>query len=219
MEFRHRLRKARKNKNLTQEQLAEKVGVTQAAIQSLESGRVKSTPHILKISRILEVSPDWLENGIGQENLMPPPSEAIKVPLLRWSDLNLTGQKDEIIDKISHILKEKEKKQEVYPVYFREEDIKGKIISALKAEQIDAMIPRNYHPLTIDPNEYLIIEYNRAPREGSIVLAKMDKGIAVRQYVKDGTQHILKALNEKFPNIEKFEVLGVVIGKSSYIEI
>ena len=61
-----RLRKARKQKGLTQTELAEKLGITQKSYQRMETGN-----HDLKMSTIyqlcktLEISSDWL---IGLKN-------------------------------------------------------------------------------------------------------------------------------------------------------
>lgn len=61
-----RLKKARKQKGLTQTELAEKLGITQKSYQRMETGN-----HDLKMSTIyqlcktLEISSDWL---IGLKN-------------------------------------------------------------------------------------------------------------------------------------------------------
>lgn len=56
------LKEIRKQKNLTQTQLAEKSGVDQATISNLEIGRVKcpSWEIVAKLSRALRVSPNKL---------------------------------------------------------------------------------------------------------------------------------------------------------------
>lgn len=61
-----RLLQARQRKNLTQEELAIKSGVSQVTIQQLESGRNKSSRKIADIANALSVSTDWLAKGITQ---------------------------------------------------------------------------------------------------------------------------------------------------------
>lgn len=61
----YRIKEVRKEKNITQEQLAKKSGVSRAIISGLESGRttVTSTKTIMKIAKALgcEVSYIFLE--------------------------------------------------------------------------------------------------------------------------------------------------------------
>jgi transcriptional regulator with XRE-family HTH domain len=60
-----RLATLRKERGFTQVELAEKVGVVQAAISSYESGRLRPHPQmLLKLSEILELSVDQL---LGRE--------------------------------------------------------------------------------------------------------------------------------------------------------
>ena len=62
-----RLQQARKTKSLTQQELAEKAGVTQGTIFHLESGRNKSSRNILKIAKALDVNARWLMYGENSE--------------------------------------------------------------------------------------------------------------------------------------------------------
>lgn len=59
-----RLKTARKNKGLTQTELGEKIGVSQNAIQKIESGG--DTKHIVSLASVLEVNPIWLQTGNGR---------------------------------------------------------------------------------------------------------------------------------------------------------
>lgn len=60
-----RLKQARKEAGLTQQELADRSGLAQATISKLESGLISRTVEILTISRVLGVNPDWLARGIG----------------------------------------------------------------------------------------------------------------------------------------------------------
>ncbi|MCK0552550.1 helix-turn-helix transcriptional regulator [Pantoea ananatis] len=60
-----RLRIAMAEQGVTQSTLAEKVGVSQAAIQKLTSGKAKSSTKLLAIATALNVNPIWLETGNG----------------------------------------------------------------------------------------------------------------------------------------------------------
>ena len=63
--FAQRLKIAMAEQGLNQSGLAEKVGVSQAAIQKLTSGRARTTTKILALAEALNVNPSWLESGLG----------------------------------------------------------------------------------------------------------------------------------------------------------
>lgn len=102
--------------NVTQSALAEKVGVSQAAIQKIASGKAKSSTKIVEIAAALGVRPEWLgeQNGpmkeidsttLGQhpdsnigpesewgsvstwDHNTPLPSDEVEVPFLRDIEL------------------------------------------------------------------------------------------------------------------------------------
>lgn len=61
-----RLRIARLACNLTQIQLAEKIGVLQGSISRIENG-VATTPYLFKLAEALKVSAAWLSGDIGND--------------------------------------------------------------------------------------------------------------------------------------------------------
>lgn len=52
-----------KQVKLTQEQLAEIIGVSQASVQKYVSGKTQATNKILELARALECDPEWLATG------------------------------------------------------------------------------------------------------------------------------------------------------------
>ncbi|HCA9597101.1 TPA: helix-turn-helix transcriptional regulator [Klebsiella variicola] len=60
-----RLREARKAADMTQKALGNAVGVSQAAIQKIETGKAIQTTKLLDIAKILKVRPEWLSSGSG----------------------------------------------------------------------------------------------------------------------------------------------------------
>jgi phage repressor protein C with HTH and peptisase S24 domain len=60
-----RLKEARVESGLTQAALAERAGVDQSTIATLETGERKGTKQIVAIARALGVEPDWLSEGHG----------------------------------------------------------------------------------------------------------------------------------------------------------
>lgn len=76
-----RLKHARKHRGLTQSALAELIGVSQAAIQKIESGKAYQTTKLVDLANALKVKPEWLGSGEGemllsaQGEALPPESE------------------------------------------------------------------------------------------------------------------------------------------------
>nr|EKV4193271.1 helix-turn-helix transcriptional regulator [Klebsiella michiganensis] len=60
-----RLREARKAASMTQKALGEAVGISQAAIQKIETGKASQTTRLLDIATALRVRPEWLSSGDG----------------------------------------------------------------------------------------------------------------------------------------------------------
>lgn len=68
MKFHERLREARHAADLTQEQLAERLGLTRSAVGQWESEKLHtcpSTDHLLSLAEKLDVSFEWLALGRG----------------------------------------------------------------------------------------------------------------------------------------------------------
>lgn len=60
-----RLKEARSARGLTQKALGDLVGVSQAAIQKIETGKASQTTKLVDIANALGVMPDWLSSGEG----------------------------------------------------------------------------------------------------------------------------------------------------------
>lgn len=64
-----RLKKARKSKNLTQEQLAEKIDVSVAFLSRVERGDVKiNLPRLSQVCDILDISISYILTGVGSNS-------------------------------------------------------------------------------------------------------------------------------------------------------
>lgn len=64
-EFKDRLIESRKEANLTQAQIADKVGMSQPAYNHLETGKNQASAHLPQIAFYLGVRPYWLATGKG----------------------------------------------------------------------------------------------------------------------------------------------------------
>lgn len=65
MEFKDRLKQARKARKMSQTRLSELTGLDQTTISNLETGKVLSTSKVVQIARALHVSSNWLADGVG----------------------------------------------------------------------------------------------------------------------------------------------------------
>ncbi|MEO5344746.1 MAG: helix-turn-helix domain-containing protein [Magnetococcus sp. YQC-9] len=65
-EFAFRFKSARLHAELTQQELASKVGISQAAIHKLESGQFNSSRKTVAIAMACQVNPVWLATGVGE---------------------------------------------------------------------------------------------------------------------------------------------------------
>lgn len=58
-----RLRYARREKGLTQDELAKEAGTNQAVIQKIENGKSLRPRNIMDIAKVLNINPAWLQFG------------------------------------------------------------------------------------------------------------------------------------------------------------
>ncbi|HEF7268402.1 TPA: helix-turn-helix transcriptional regulator [Yersinia enterocolitica] len=90
MELSERLKKARKAAKLTQVQLGERAGVTQAAIQKIEAGKVEKTGYLVALANALNVDPQWLsgEATNPDSNSKPYKSDSSIPPESEWGSVD-----------------------------------------------------------------------------------------------------------------------------------
>ncbi|MCW2484813.1 helix-turn-helix transcriptional regulator [Candidatus Symbiopectobacterium sp. NZEC127] len=67
-----RLKSARTSLGISQKALGEKIGVSQAAIQKIETGKAAQTTRLVELANILNVRPEWL--ATGEEPMRAPES-------------------------------------------------------------------------------------------------------------------------------------------------
>ncbi len=64
-----RIKQARENKGISKAELARRVSVSRASVSMWEDGKNVSSANILKISEVLNVAPEWVQYGVGGDNL------------------------------------------------------------------------------------------------------------------------------------------------------
>nr|WP_302597063.1 helix-turn-helix transcriptional regulator [uncultured Cellulosilyticum sp.] len=100
MDFGNKIRKARKDKKLTQRQFAELIGAKHNSVSNWENNQNKPDPDTIeKICGVLEISPSYL---LGLESSQPTISEKEKTLLTNYNKLNDVG-KDEAIKRVAEL--------------------------------------------------------------------------------------------------------------------
>ncbi|RUT64081.1 hypothetical protein CKG00_18605 [Morganella morganii] len=92
-----RLKQARKRASLSQKKLGEAIGVSQAAIQKIESGSAQTSTKLIEIAKVLSVPAEWLSSGAGDDPLLPPAgADTVKIDLV--TPATIETYKVEILD-------------------------------------------------------------------------------------------------------------------------
>lgn len=226
MEFKHRVKAARKYAGLKQGELADKVGIKQASISDMETGKTGSSSYTASIAAACGVDPLWLETGQGdmrsQESTNPTdtggnveplqvhegtviPLGAIqKVPLISWV---AAGTWSEAID--------------LYEVGDAEvwmpcPDPIGPRGFALRVEG-DSMTSPYPGYESYPHGTFIYVDPDVAHKSGDPVVAKLPASNAAtfKIFIEDAGQFYLKPLNPQHPMIpitEETHIVGVLVG-------
>lgn len=202
-----RLKASRKEAGLTQEQLAEKAGVSQQSVQQAEVGRNRSSRSLVLIAMALGVSPIWLQTGKPPKNLAAQvsdgPAVVGSVPLISWVQ---AGQWSEIVDTYHP----GEGEKQIYttkPV--------GPRSFALRIHG-DSMENPKGKP-TYPDGAVVIVDPDKAPKSGDRVVAKLvdSQEATFKVYRLDAGRTLLHALNPLYPPLDvtgqRIVIVGVVV--------
>ena len=88
-----RLKEARTMQGLTQKALGELVGVSQAAIQKIETGKANQTTKLVDLASVLKIRPEWLSTGEGNmraDEQVPSTPVQVNDRIYRLEVLNLS---------------------------------------------------------------------------------------------------------------------------------
>lgn len=98
--FADRLNSAMSEAGLSQGQLAEKVGLTQPAIQKMASGKTNGSRKLVELASALRVRPEWLSDGSGQmrlDGVLPHHPDSTIPPEAEWAGVK-TWDKETPLD-------------------------------------------------------------------------------------------------------------------------
>lgn len=102
MELGERIRRLRKDKHMTQEELARSLGLQKSAIAKYENGRVSNIKKatLLKMAEIFEISPSYL---LGMEEYASGTDPEIAMLTEYFQKLNRRG-KDKVLENLSDLV-------------------------------------------------------------------------------------------------------------------
>lgn len=200
----HRVREARKARGMTQTELADKVGVTPAAIQALESRDSDSSRYAVAIATTLNVNPEWLSKGLGPRDLTNVDVAAVPAfpyPIISWVT---AGMWEEVIDLHAAGVAE----DWVYSTY------KGSPNTFALRVRGDSMVNPT-GTFSFPEGLIIVVDPNIQAENGSYIVARLNGSMEAtfKQLVIDGDQRYLKPLNPRYPIIpitEECQICGVV---------
>ncbi len=91
-----RLKSARQNAGLTQNELGKTVGISQAAIQKIETGRALTSTKLIEIAKALNVSPEWLSTG-DEKSIVQKTEPSVKIDLANGAN-HIERYRVEVLD-------------------------------------------------------------------------------------------------------------------------
>lgn len=226
MDFKHRIKAARKFAGLKQGELADRVGIKQASISDMETGKTSSSSYTASIAAACGVDPLWLETGQGdmrtQESVNPtdtggnvvplqvheatvvPFGDIQKVPLISWV---AAGAWSEAID--------------LYEVGDAEvwmpcPDPIGPRGFALRVEG-DSMTSPYPGSESYPHGTFIYVDPDVAHKSGDPVIAKLpsSNSATFKIFIEDAGQCYLKPLNPQHPMIpitEETHIVAVLVG-------
>jgi SOS-response transcriptional repressor LexA len=197
-----RLKQSLEKADLTQVELAEKLGVSQQAVQFICSGRTKHSKHIGKIAEILNVTPEWLMFGSNNEVKEDTLNYAsiYKVPLYTIRELD-TDQSP-----TRSVLCPFDHNKNTFALL-----IEGEPNSA------NAMHPSFGRAYPVGSIVFADPEQSNRCKNGDVVIAELtnrpNKVTTFRQLYMEGGTELLIPLNPQFPPVaEPFKVTAKIIG-------
>lgn len=207
--FGERLKAALKQASMTQQQLADRLGVTQQSIQYACSPKGKGSKHALAISKILGVKAEWLSYGVGEiqtsstdqterqsiDDFERSAFNSVSIPLIEW---DLIGNPTAL--RIAPLIP--------CPA----EHGPNTFATRVKDNTMTAQYGRSYPEGSI-----IYIDPDRAndAQPGDRVYALIEGNIPTfKQYGKaDDGQRFLQSINLQYPIITReFDIAGLVIG-------
>lgn len=198
-----RVKSSRDALDITQAQLAEKVGTTQQSIEQLEGGKIKRPRYLPELALALGVSIDWLLKGTTDANVsyVGPNIPKGKYPLISYVSAGSWSEACEPYN-LTDIDEWYESDTNMFGDGFW-----------LRVEGDSMTSPVGQ---SIPEGHIVLVDTGRDPQNGSLVVAKLTDAneATFKKLVIDGGQKYLKGLNPSWPMIQingNCKIIGVVV--------
>jgi SOS-response transcriptional repressor LexA len=216
MEYKDRIKAARRHAKLTQAQLAKLVGIDQASISDLERGRSARSSYNASIAKACGVSAIWIESGTGQMISGAEPSNVretvqpnmvYRYPVISWVS---AGSWEEAV--------------QPYPDGFSDRyemsdyDAKGAAFwLEVKGDSMTA--PAG---VSVPEGMMILIDTEADVKPGKLVIAKLPASneATFKKLVEDGGIRYLKPLNPAYKMVEvgpDCRIIGVAVRMSGLL--
>ncbi|MBF0194867.1 MAG: LexA family transcriptional regulator [Magnetococcales bacterium] len=207
-----RILHARRHAELTQKELASRVGVSHTTVSKLENGRAKYSRCMVTIATVCGVDPTWLETGRGEMLLSRYPEYLkvsgcrdvsnvfAKIPIVSWDTI------DSVNSWIEHE-KIKALCREFVPVF-----------AQTKGQHYGLLVPDDSMEPEFLEGEVIVVNTELKIKNNQYILAKLEgeSNTTFKQLVEIGDQQYLRPLNPRYPIITvdgNLQLFGVVVGK------
>ncbi|POP97540.1 XRE family transcriptional regulator [Pseudomonas syringae pv. avii] len=213
MEFKDRLKAARRHAKLNQAELAVRAGITQTSISDLERGKSKATAHVAKIADVCGVDALWLSDGQGDMTaafksvepsnvaMIAQPEQMYRYPVVSWVT---AGAWSEAVQPFPDGFSDRYDISDYKakgPAFWLE--VKGDSMTSTSAP-------------SIPEGSQILVDTEADVRPGKLVIAKLaDSNEATfKKLVEDGGVRYLKPLNPAYPTVQCSDdcrIIGVVV--------
>jgi len=202
-----RLHSKRQALGLSQQQLADKAGVSQVTIQHLESGRNSSSKKLLEIAKALGVTAEWLASGTESHgrvsNVAPAhnPEMTYRYPVISWVAAGAWAEAVEPFPPGFSDRYEMSEYEAKGPAFWLE--VKGDSMTSPVGQ-------------SIVEGTLILVDTEADAQHGKLVIAKLaDSNEATfKKLVEDGGRRFLKPLNPAYPTemcAGDCRIVGVVV--------
>lgn len=216
MEFKDRLKAARRHANLNQAELAQRAGITQTSISDLERGKSKATAHVAKIANVCGVDALWLSDGKGEMlgrgnsssagdsanvSMIEQPNMMFRYPVISWV---AAGAWSEAVEPFPPGFSDRYEMSEYDakgPAFWLE--VKGDSMTSASGQ-------------SVPEGTFILVDTEAHVQAGKLVIAKLaDSNEATfKKLVEDGGRRFLKPLNTAYPTelcADGCRIVGVVV--------
>lgn len=203
MSIGERVKLKRLEMGLSQEELAVKSGTTQQSIVNVETGKTKSPRNILDLARALNVSAEYLKDGVAESNVsyVGIRSNKGQFPLISWVSAGCwleavePYRKDDI---------------DVWPETTVDAS-EGSFWLRVKGDSMTSPVG-----FTVPEGMIILVDPAKEPMNGNLVVAKLENEneATFKQYMVDAGRKYLKALNPHHPPTiinGNCRIVGVVV--------